>query len=275
MSYSTIKCQNAELENYDFDSDTVPIGIDTCTTATLSGHKEDFVGNLKSVKGMRLKGVGGSIPIAKRGTFRMVFMDDEGKSKSFDVKNAYYVPKLSLRLLSPQQWSQQGPRNEDGSYVRFISTVGETTILNFEGGTKTVTHNPQNNLPILHTRPGYKAFSTYLTENKQFGNVFALPTNESAENVKNEKVNLQKDFDLAFDKKIDELEQQNLPELSERDIRNEFLKWHYKLGHAPFKVIQEMASRKLIDPRLASVKDFPFCPGCQYGKQSRKAWPNL
>ena len=33
-----------------------------------------------------------------------------------------------------------------------------------------------------------------------------------------------------------------------------------------------MAKRGLIDRRLAKVKELPFCPGCQYGKQSRKKW---
>ena len=33
-----------------------------------------------------------------------------------------------------------------------------------------------------------------------------------------------------------------------------------------------MAKQGLLDKRLANIQEFPFCPGCQFGKQTRRAW---
>ena len=110
---------------------------------------------------MKLRGIGGSVPIAAKGTLRLRFLDDNEREQILLVKNAYYAPKLKLRLLSPQQWSKQGPRTPDGKFIRSEETNGNVTILKFRGGTKTIPHNANNNLPILHTLPGIAAYSTF------------------------------------------------------------------------------------------------------------------
>ena len=85
-----------------FDSDSVPLGIDTCTTATLSGCRSDFIGEIEPVSHITLRGVGGKLPVAGKGTFIFNFLDDKGKQQQLKVENAYYVPRLRLRLFSPQ-----------------------------------------------------------------------------------------------------------------------------------------------------------------------------
>ena len=58
---------------------------------------------------MKLRGIGGSVPIAAKDTLKLCFLDDNEQQKKLLVKVAYYAPKLTLRLLSPQQWSKKGP----------------------------------------------------------------------------------------------------------------------------------------------------------------------
>ena len=52
---------------------------------------------------------------------------------------------------------------------------------------------------------------------------------------------------------------------------DELLRWHYKLGHAPFKLLQRMASQGDLPRRLATVIP-PFCAACKYGKQTKRPW---
>ena len=89
--------------NSSLDPTSKPIGIDTCATASISGDRSDFIGAIKGVKLMKLKGVGGSIPIVGKGTMVLHILDDQGKDQTLKINNAYYAPRLPLRLFCPQQ----------------------------------------------------------------------------------------------------------------------------------------------------------------------------
>ena len=52
---------------------------------------------------------------------------------------------------------------------------------------------------------------------------------------------------------------------------DELLQWYYKLGHAPIKLLQRMASQGDLPKRLATVIP-PFCAACKYDKQTKWPW---
>ena len=60
-------------------------------------------------------------------------------------------------------------------------------------------------------------------------------------------------------------------EPSKLNPSDELLRWHYKLGHAPFTRLQQMANRGDLPKRLAAVIP-PFCAACKYGKQTKRPW---
>ena len=258
-----------------FDSDSLPMGIDTCTTATLSGCRSDFVGEIKPISHVTLRGVGGTLPVVGRGTFVFNFLDDHGKEQQLKVEDAYYVPRLKLRLFSPQQWSRQGPQYRDGMYVRGETTRGNITKLFFKGGTKTIEHDKQTGLPILHSTPSCNEFGNYVTtmglttyeaRMQPTGSTLAeemlAPKYLRSFDPKNDAFHFQKasiDFDTTL---------ANLPGVSKCD---RLLRWHYRLGHLPFSTLRNMAKHGLIDKSLYNVEP-PVCAGCNYGKQSRRAW---
>ena len=148
--------------NSTFDLNTEPIGIDTCATASISGNRKDFVGKLDSVKDVRLRGVGGTIPIIGRGTMVLHITDDKGKEQTLKVHDAYYAPRLPMRLFCPQQWSRQGPICNDGSYERSETTTGWSTRLKFAGGRKTIPHDERTGLPIMYTQTDRSEFAHYI-----------------------------------------------------------------------------------------------------------------
>jgi hypothetical protein len=49
------------------------------------------------------------------------------------------------------------------------------------------------------------------------------------------------------------------------------MRWHYRLGHAPFRKIQQLARYSKIPAKLANVRP-PRCTGCLFGAMSKVPW---
>lgn len=252
----------------------MPIGIDTCTSTTITGIRSDFIGTLTPVTNTILRGVSGDLPVVARGTAVFTVIDDSGNQQGIIIHDAHYVPRLKLRLLSPQQWSSQGPRNPNGQFARCEITNGDNTTLIFPGGRITVPHDISTNLPLLSTSPGYSEFSRYVAtgnmstteaENFPFDSQLleALHAATSFDGIRIDAID--GDFLLPPD-----ASPPNIPtnEQAQQDL---LLKWHFRLGHLPFKVLRNLAKHHLIPHALHKLEP-PMCASCQYGKQSRKAW---
>ena len=310
-----------------FEHDSVPVGLDSCTSATVCGARAMFIGELEPVKGLRLEGATNtSIPIVGRGTLLLTFVDDAGTAHQHKISNAYYAPRLRLTLLSPRQWSNQGPKKGPTAQpVRTTVLCGDNVELRFEKNCiKTVGYDAKLQIPLLMTKPGYKSFSTHLCSQHLTAQEARIrPTAMTIEDIQipagsvlrqqenrklsqessheRERKNEKDPFDLrgetapllaqtvagAFEEP--DLEDFNfesilteewdsttpearLPTLNETDKRTLMLRWHYRLGHMPFNHLKACAKANLIDPRLATVQEHPFCPGCQFGKATRRQW---
>ena len=139
-----------------FDTDSIPVGADVCASATVCPHKHMFT-DLEPVDGMTLKGVGGRIHVAAKGTLHLTFEDDKGETQCFQIADSYYVPDLKMTLLCPQQWAKQREQEfgmddgaqfvTKGNYARFEWDKAYHTI--------TVPMDATSNLPILNTIPTY------------------------------------------------------------------------------------------------------------------------
>lgn len=252
----------------------MPIGIDTCTSTTITGIRSDFIGELTPVINTTLRGVSGDLPVVAKGTAIFTVLDDDGKPHQLKVYDTHYVPRLQLRLLSPQQWSKQGPRKPDGTFARSETTTGDHTVLSFPGGTITVRHDSRTNLPLLATNSGYSEFSRYVaTQRLRTIEAQHFPTNSDVI----ESLHASSAFSGIRTTPIDGdylFTPADTPpdQTPTRDqVRQaELLKWHFRLGHLPFKVLKNLAKHRLIPHHLHNV-DPPMCASCQYGKQSRKA----
>ena len=293
-----------------FDADSVPVGIDTCTSATVSGVRHLFIGEIESVSNVTLKGVGGKLPIVGKGTLRLTFLDDKGHVHEHLIHNAYYAPRLKMTLLSPRQWSQQGPIRTNGTPVRLCTVNGNDAVLRFEHGVKTVEYDQQSNLPLLFTKPGFKQFDAYITSQHltamearlrptalTIDHAILPPGTARDRLLERNNLNLRDPFglkqkltapdnstepiteaplpmDFQFDDPMEDFETAPhiLRNLNETDKRTLMLRWHYRLGHMPFRHLKAMAKKGLIDKRLATIQEMPLCAGCQFGKQSRRQW---
>jgi len=89
--------------------------------------------------------------------------------------------------------------------------------LRFERGcTKTVLFDADSNIPLLLTKPGYKNLSTYLMSQH-------LPANEA------------KMRPTALTIKDARLPRSRLSMAGREGQETLMLRWHYRLGHLPFK----------------------------------------
>ena len=284
-----------------------------------------FIGALEPVMGLKLEGATNtSIPIVGRGSLLLTFVDDAGKTHQHKIHNAYYAPRLKLTLLSPRQWSNQGPKKgRSAEPVRTTTLTGDKVELHFEKNcVKTIDYDAQLNIPLLMTKPGYKSFSTHLCSQHltarearirptaltlgdvqlPSGSVLRHQENRALLEQEADKDYAKDPFDLrgatapiltdtiagAFEEPTledfnfesillaDEWDstapEARLPSLNETDKRTLMLRWHYRLGHMPFNHMRASARGGLLDPRLATVHDNPFCPGCQFGKATRRPW---
>ena len=324
LNFRSYKVTICRAMNANFDSGMIPVGIDSCTSATVSGEEQLFIGRIEPVTGMWLNGVSGAIPIIGKGTMQLTFDDDAGQRRQHLIHDAYFAPRLRLTLLSPRQWTNQGPRNRKLEPVRSVSLCGDAVTMHFEGyGTKTIAlSDGARDIPILHTKPGRNAFCTFLmsqhlTAHEARTRPTALTLDQlelppdavlqdrelrRAEREKQATAAVPEDpFDLRgstaptlrdtfvdtfqepeikemnFDDILtgewdDTAIEANLPELTERDKKTLMLRWHYRLGHMPFKDLKATAKAGLLDKRLATIGEFPFCPGCQFGKAHKRQW---
>ena len=51
----------------------------------------------------------------------------------------------------------------------------------------------------------------------------------------------------------------------------EFMRWHYRLGHLPYKKLKILAVMGLIPKRILNVKA-PKCADCIFGKMTKRPW---
>ena len=128
----------------DFDTDSLKIILDSGASAGFTHCLDDFIsfrkytGQVKGLGSMKIKGIG---------TVKYTIIDDYGQEQTLTIRDVYFVPGLSSRLISPQQVAQQYPKTK-------FSVGAQQATLWWNGNKKTVNLNKSSNLPILQTKPG-------------------------------------------------------------------------------------------------------------------------
>ena len=152
-----------------FDTDSVPIGIDNRCSACISHKAEDFIGELKDTT-KTIKGFAGSRTTnVKVGTLSWTWDDDNGIPHKFIIPKSYYVPQGKVRLLSPQHWakSQRKHNNKRGGKPSTLSQTTDenvTLIWDQRRHRLTVPLSPVNNVASFHLSPGFSNYYAFCSE---------------------------------------------------------------------------------------------------------------
>ena len=215
-----------------FDSDSVPIIIDSGASVTLTHSMKDFISYKEYDIPRIVSGISSGLSLKGRGTIMWHVVNDHGQIVPITIRDVQYVPELPMRLLSPQQLLQQ---DEDPN--RYFSLYPACAILRWDWNIIRVPYDSNSFLPIMHTAEGNRRYQAFMAQ------VPPEPHDEDGTSI---------------------LRPQSLT-LREKA----YIRWHHRLGHPSEAVMHSLAKEKRIPHWLASVKA-PMCRACQFGKQTKR-----
>ena len=288
-----------------FDSDAQALMLDDGASACITNDKEDFIEPPKQVD-MKVKGIKGHANATHRGTIKWHIEDDQGLVHVMIIRGAYLIPDAPTRILSPQHLAQQA----DDHYPREEGTGAVTTSKNItlfwtqRRYIKTVPLDTKTNVGLTTTAAGARSFRAFCATIKDQEtlqpNIFTthvIPDDdgESEANASFQPVDPIEPSDSVTgvmadaSGKDDEIMTPGQPQTKMVDIglithvipedqeptsldpHDEFLCWHYHLGHLSFERIRQLACSGQLPKWLLTCKK-PFCTACQYGKLTKRPW---
>ena len=294
-----------------FDGDTFNLVIDSGCSYCITNNRNHFVGETQStnvnVKGIG----GQIVKATMKGTVRWSFANDNGQVHEEYIPNTYFNDDCPYCLYSPQHIAQLANDHYPKSNGTYCITYADKVELYWDQATqmRTVPIDPKLNVFILKSAPDVQQFHAFssLIENVEkldkdmtsphiqalIGNVVSDEESENEDNGDDDAsimINqpsvpmLRKHPDLpncVFDVEspgtiADPAHRVHIIPIEDEDIQAptpqaKLLAWHYRLGHIPFRKIQQMAKRGDLPTALASCP-IPKCAACLYGKATRRPW---
>jgi hypothetical protein len=149
-----------------FDTDSKPLKVDNCTTASITPCLADCVTTPIKVRN-KVEGIGGSISEVYKTTIKWSFEDNDGLSHDILLPGSYYVPTAPSRLLSPQHWAQIAKDNYPLPRGTWCATYDDCIELQWNQRKYTLTiplDVGQTNVGTIHTTPGFSNFEAFCAE---------------------------------------------------------------------------------------------------------------
>ena len=284
--------------------------VDNGASASITPHLTDFISPPKPINS-KVKGIGGHAQATYKETVQWKIQDDQGQSHRFTLPNSYYVATAPSQILCPQHLAQTAKDNHPLPLGTGEVTGDEYIQLFWDQRkyVKTIKLDPRRNIGMTHTAPGIHKFKDFLAQQAILTpgpccfDTHVIPDDDDKESlqppdpIQPKTQEIQPQFPLQqigpstttqdqIEKTIPTATQIDFAPLPQTDKPNlideeeepsklnpsdELLRWHYKLGHAPFTRLQQMATKGDLPKRLATVTPPPpFCAACKYGKQTKR-----
>ena len=292
--------QDTEPRVLTVDSDSIKIMVDNGSTVSVWQHQKSFVtynalsgADLTELtNGEGIEGVGGNIvQPAGIGTIKFDIEDDLGTRHTFQVDKVLHVPSNPINLFSPQQWSQQRFR-QLGDDIAHCDTRRNHLLMEWKGSNGSVCRKViplgPSNVGITHSAPAYTNFRSYAALFKAF-NANYISDDDTVSASENSAINpsdpsekapdaaetlrqtpVTADFNPARQPSVISPEQDTDKPITVGDQRLK-MEYHERLGHLSFDAIDRLSKQGVL-PRRLSKCPTPKCPGCLYGKATRRPW---
>ena len=246
---------NASACTTSFDTDSVPLILDTGATAVFTFCMQDFI--TFKVLNSKVSGLG-TLKILDIGTIQYKIMTDNNRLEMLTIENAYYLPALKTRLVSPQQWCVQFP---GATY----SGDSKSFSLHWKSFHKSVPYNSRNNLPILYTAPGldngislYSAMTSdqlsTFSLNKHCVPIHVQAPSQNTLAANNVTINCSSTHcgDCNFKLHAFNSIETGMTKISSMtNDQKDFLDIHVKSGHLSFSTLMKHAKKGLIPSKFA------------------------
>jgi Reverse transcriptase (RNA-dependent DNA polymerase)/GAG-pre-integrase domain len=283
--YRTDACStmtNPSDQRICFDTDSVPIKIDNCSSRSMSFSRADFVtATLKPVYNTSVTGYSGSkTPITHKGTIRWFVADDNGQTQELVIPESFYVPTSSTRLLSPQHFAQQAKDHYPISRGTWCATYDDSICLQWKQRTCSITtklDKESANVATIWTAAGYKKYQSFCSRiSEPLAGPLSFEVNldeDNEEKVESPTLNRDPSAIVLQDPVLTDfnLDGPVTDECKDCTSNSSLLDWHCRLSHLSFKRIQKMARRGQLPSELATCQ-IPTCQACMYGKMTKRPW---
>jgi len=142
-----------------FDSDSYPIMVDNCASASITNNLNDFI-QPPRVSNKYIQGISGDVAALKVGTAAWPILDDQGCRHMIYLPDTYYAPNAPYRLLSPQHWSQIAKDHWPERNGTWCATYSNTLVLWWKQQRyKRTVQLGANNVAVLYSAPGTQCFA--------------------------------------------------------------------------------------------------------------------
>jgi len=127
-----------------------PVVIDSGASHCYTNYDGDFINTPELLHNFKITGIGAHLPAISKGKVKWITTDDFGNAINIII-TAIYVPRLPVRLLSPQQLHLGLPPEDDNTSS--FSTKSTISILRWLIHSKTIVHDRQSKLPTMYIEP--------------------------------------------------------------------------------------------------------------------------
>jgi len=127
-----------------------PVVIDSGASHSYTNCNDDFIEEPTLLQNFNITGIGAHLPAKSKGKVRWITTDDHGNTITI-VITAIYVPRLPVRLLSPQQLHLELPPKD--SNTSSLSIGSTTSVLKWLNHSKTIVHDRNSKLPTFYIEP--------------------------------------------------------------------------------------------------------------------------
>ena len=90
-------------QTFTFDSKPTEFGTDNCATRHICYQEELYIGEIREIGNVGVKGISGSAVAAGIGTVQFTIKDSKGEQKVVTLENVMYLPQASKNLISIAQ----------------------------------------------------------------------------------------------------------------------------------------------------------------------------
>ena len=149
-------------------SDDMLVVLDSGCTCAITFDKSDFVGPIRPVQDVKLKGISSGLQVSGIGQVNWTFLNEHNHRVQIPLM-CLYVPDATMHLLPPQQLSERaGTSQANGSWLGY----GGAALVFYEGQCITFPYHDGSNLPVTKLALGITKFQAF------FGTTDAQSSND-------------------------------------------------------------------------------------------------
>ncbi|CAB9530636.1 unknown protein [Seminavis robusta] len=156
---------NNGSRDHSYDTDSVLIAIDNCSSRCITNCMQDFIDTPKKVN-VSVQGIGGTVMATYKGTIRWAIEDQSGRVHHFLIPDTYFNAATPYRLLSPQHWAAVANDNSPNKRGTWCATYQDAVELFWDQRqfTRVIPLSPRNNIAIVRSAPSFAKLHAFCAE---------------------------------------------------------------------------------------------------------------